>query len=255
MPKGDSETGAALPVLCVLPSDLTDVAIVVGDPGRAREAAEFLDGVREVGSNREYLTLTGTRDGVRITVASHGVGGSGAAICFEELIRGGVRTLLRAGTCGAIRKGIPDGATIIATAAVREDGVSDQLIAAPYPAVADRGVTGALAAVAADRDRPVVEGLVVTEAVFYPGAHPPRWQRYAPYGAVAVEMEMATLFVIASMRGVRAGGILAVDGNLAGDNDPDMSDYDPHREVVAGGVAAMLAIAIDAAADLAPGST
>jgi uridine phosphorylase len=64
-------------------------------------------------------------------------------------------------------------------------------------------------------------------------------------------MEMSTLYVIAAMRGVRAGGILTVDGNLVEERDADMSDYDPHRAVVAGGVTAMLEIAVDAAADLA----
>jgi uridine phosphorylase len=251
VPKGDSETSALLPVLCVRPADLTPVAIVVGDPDRARAAASLLDDVRETASNREYLTLTGTRDGRRLTVVSHGVGAPGAAICFEELIRGGVVTLLRAGTCGAIREGIHDGDTVIATAAVREDGMCEQLIAPPYPAVADRRVTAALASAADDAGRPFDEGLVVTEAVFYPGAYPPRWRNYAPFGALAVEMEMSTLYVIAAMRGARAGGILTVDGNLVEERDADMSDYDPHRAVVADGVAAMLEVAVDAAATLA----
>lgn len=253
VPQEHSETDPVLPVLCVRPRDLSEVAIVVGDPARARETAGLLDDVEEIGSNREYLTLTGLKDGARITVASHGVGASGAAICFEELVRGGVRTFIRAGTCGAIREGVRDGATIIASAAVREDGVTDQLIAAPYPAVADRGVTETLVSAAADRERPAVEGLVVTEGVFYPGAYPPRWRQYAPFGAVAVEMEMSTLFVIAAMRGIRAGGILTVDGNLAEEREADMSDYDPHREVVATGVSSMLEVAVDAAARLARG--
>ena len=79
-------------------------------------------------------------------------------------------------------------------------------------------------------------------------SEPPRWRRYTDYGAIAVEMELASLFVVASMHGARAAGILAVDGNLVTERNPDMSDYDPHREVVASGVAKMLDIAVEAAA-------
>ena len=239
-----------LPILRVSPRDLAPVAIVVGDPERARAAAALLDDAVEIGSNREYLTLAGTRDGFRLVVASHGVGAPGANVCFAELIRGGVDTLIRAGTCGGIVEDVVDGDLIIATAAVLTDGASDQLIAPGYPAVADRTVVEALAA-AARREGPVREGFVVTEATFYPGAFPPRWQSYNRYGALAVEMEMSSLFVVASMNGARAGGIVAVDGNLVAERNPDMSDYDPHRGVVREAVAAMLEIAVDAAARLA----
>jgi len=240
----------ALPILGVRPADVPDVAIVVGDPERARETATLLDETVELASNREYLTLVGSRDGVRICVASHGVGASGALVCFAELIKAGVGTLIRAGTCGAISFGIQDGEVLIATAAVREDGASDQLIGAAYPAVADRDVTRSLVRSAEARGRSCREGLVVTEAIFYPGAFPPRWQSYTDHGAMAVEMEMSALFVIASMNSVRAGGILTVDGNLVDTRSADMSDYDPHRQVVASGVSDMLEIAVDSAAAL-----
>jgi len=249
VPSPDTDS-ARLAILRVHPADLTDVAIVVGDPARARATAALLDDVEEIGDNREYLTLRGTRDGTPVVVCSHGVGASGAGVCFSELLRGGVGTLVRAGTCGAIVSGVQAGDLIVATSAVREDGTSDHLIGGPYPAVADRHVTATLASAVERAAMRVREGMVVTEANFYPGALPPRWQSYAGYGPLAVEMEMATLFILAGINGARAGGILTVDGNLVETRNPDMSDYDPHRGVVADGVASMLEIAVDAAAKL-----
>ena len=239
-----------LPILRVRAADLTDVAIVVGDPARARDTAALLDDAEEIGDNREYLTLRGTRQGAPLVVCSHGVGASGAGVCFAELVRAGVGTIVRAGTCGAIVEGVGTGDLIVATSAVREDGSSDHLIGGPYPAVADRHVTAALSDAAERAAIRVREGMVVTEANFYPGALPPRWQSYAGYGPLGVEMEMATLFVLAGINGIRAGGILTVDGNLVETRNPDMSDYDPHRGAVADGVASMLEIAVDAAAKL-----
>lgn len=237
-----------LPTLLVDPADLAPIAIVVGDPERARRLANRLDDVRAVGANREYFTWTGTAEGRAISVSSHGVGAAGANICFVELLKGGVRAFLRAGTCGAIRPGIEDGELIVATAAVREDGVSDHLVPPGFPAVADREMTGTLVRLAAESGRPAREGIVVTEANFYPGPRPARWRRYRELGPLAVEMEMSSLFVVAALNGARAAGILTVDGNLADDRDPDMSDYDPHRQVVAEGVERMLDLAVAAAA-------
>lgn len=245
--------GDRLPILCVSPAELTPVAIVVGDPGRAARVAALLDDAERIGANREYVTFSGTRGGVRLTVSSHGVGAAGANVCFAELLRGGVRTLLRAGTCGAIVEGVGDGDHIIATSAVREDAVSDHLMPPGYPAVADPVVSDALRAAARAAGTPVREGMVVTEANFYPGSEPPRWQRYRGYGPLAVEMELSSLYVLAAMNGARAGGILTVDGNLVETRRADMTDYDPHRAVVQDGVGRMLEMAVHAAATLAAG--
>lgn len=242
-----------LPILCVPSAALTPVAIVVGDPERAARTADLLDDPERLGANREYVTFSGTRGGVRLTVASHGVGAAGANVCFAELLRGGVRTFLRAGTCGAIAEGVRDGELIVATAAVREDAVSDHFIPPGYPAVADPAASEALRAAARRANVRVREGMVVTEANFYPGSAPPRWQRYRGYGPLAVEMELSSLYVLAAMNGARAGGILTVDGNLVEERSADMSDYDPHRNVVKEGVDRMLALTVDAAATLAGG--
>jgi uridine phosphorylase len=65
----------------------------------------------------------------------------------------------------------------------------------------------------------------------------------------AVEMELATLLIIAALRGVRAGGIFTSDGNWT--EKADLTEYDPHRSIVKHGVSTMLKIALHALARLA----
>jgi uridine phosphorylase len=91
-----------LPILKTRPSDLASHALVVGDPKRVALAAELLTNPEEVGYFREYRTFTGEFAAKRVTISSHGVGEAGASVCFEELIQGGVKTIIRAGTCGVI---------------------------------------------------------------------------------------------------------------------------------------------------------
>lgn len=243
-----------LPLLLVYPSQIAERALVVGDPKRAEACAALLEDAEEVGAFREYRTYTGTYNGARVTICSHGVGSSGASIAFHELFVGGVRTVIRAGTCGAMQKGIPDGSVIIATGAVRRDGTTPRLIPVEYPAVAHYQVINALLAACDQKGiTDPTTGVVVTDANFYPGLVENPRAIWIEAGAVAAEMEMATLFVMAGLRGLRAGGILVTDGNLAEDQSTsEMQDfaYNPHRDVVRKGVENMLEIGLQALVDL-----
>src|SRR5262245_48391221 len=103
-----------LPNLAVASEHIAERVIVVGDPARVEGVAAHLDTFDVVGHNREYQTVTGTKDGVSDTVASHGVGGAGASVCFEELFRGGARAIVRLGTCGGIAPSVDSGSVVVA---------------------------------------------------------------------------------------------------------------------------------------------
>jgi uridine phosphorylase len=241
-----------LPILLVPRGSITPYVLTVGDPDRVPEVARLLDGSRELGRFREYVTWQGRWNGLDLTVTSHGVGGAGAAVAFEELILGGARTIVRLGTCGSFLPEIRSGDLIVATAAVREDGVSQQLLPLSYPAVSDLAVTQAL--VDAARAHPDVRfgtGIVMTKAAFYPGALPDQREVWMQAHLAGVEMELATLLIVAALRGVRAGGILTVDGNPAEGDPEDPRVYDPHRDVVRDGKQRMIEVGLDAIGRLA----
>lgn len=242
-----TDESLTLPILGVRAVDVAARALVVGDPERCVTTAERLDDVREVGRSREYVTFTGDYHGVPVTVSSHGVGSAGAAICFEELARAGVRRIVRAGTCGGLQPGVDDGHLVVGTAAIRDDGLTDRLVAIEWPAVADPALTLALQEEAEAADTTTHVGVIHTAANFYPDtlSPEPRWRYFHRAGAVAVEMEFAALLVVAQLRGMDAGGIFTVDGNLLS-AEADMSDYAPHRSVVTEGKDAMIAAALTA---------
>ncbi|WP_082305382.1 nucleoside phosphorylase [Leucobacter japonicus] len=238
---------AELPLLRARVSDLADRALVVGDPARAARVAERLDDVRQLAANREYHVYAGTWKGVPVTVASHGVGAAGAAVCFEELARGGVTRIVRSGTAGGIQPEVVDGAIVVATGAVRADGVSHQLVPTEFPAIATPELTIALKAAAAQTGLDVHSGIVLTGDMFYPsevivGVDHHAWQRA---GIVAVEMEAAALFVIASLHGIESGAVFAIDGNPLAAKDEAMDGYDPYREIVTQAVDGALTAALD----------
>lgn len=235
-----------LPLLLVRPGDVAPLAFVCGDPARARRIADQFDEVRQVGSNREYETFTGSVQGHPVTASSHGVGAGGASVCFEELIQAGARTLIRLGTCGSLHPEAREGSLILATGAIRRDGASERLIPLAFPAVADCRVTVLLAeTLAAEPDLPWRAGLVLSEGIFYPGLLPSELETWVAAGVLAIEMEVAMLFTVAALRGVRAGALLNVDNYVF-----EREEYEPHREIVAQGTDRMIRCALRAVPSL-----
>ena len=91
-----------VPIIDIPYGKIADRVIVCGDPKRAERIAEKLEDAEVVAKSREYWTYNGTYKGVPVSVASHGVGGNGASVCFEGLILGGAKTIIRVGTCGTL---------------------------------------------------------------------------------------------------------------------------------------------------------
>jgi uridine phosphorylase len=222
---------------------ISPLVLTCGDPGRAAQIAQLCKDSRELAYNREYRTFQGSFNNRQVTITSHGVGSAGAAICFEELIKIGAKVIIRLGTCGSLSDSLSQGEHIITTAAVREDGVSPLLIPLGYPAVADAGIADALENACKRNQAPFRRGIVLASDCFYPGNLPTSLELYARSNVAGVEMECATLFVIASLRGIRAGSILTVDGNPL---KWDKGDYDPHGTKVTEGKQRMLQLGLEA---------
>lgn len=215
-----------LPILKVNSADIKSRVLTCGDPVRAAMIAGELDRAEEIAYNREYRLFNGEKDGVELTVVSHGVGAAGAAVCFEELIQGGARMIIRIGTAGSLNHEIRDGDIIVASAAVREDGLTDKLIALSYPAVASYQLVNKLEEAGKELGIKSSTGIVLTTAAFYPELEGVPNKYFSQAGVIAVEMEASALFVIAALHGVAAGAVLAIDGMAI---NFDGSNYNPHR--------------------------
>ncbi|MNU70441.1 Uridine phosphorylase [compost metagenome] len=238
---------ALLPILLINPEDLPEHVIVCGDPHRAKKISEKLTNAKELAFAREYRTFVGEYEGVRLGVVSHGVGCPGAAVCFEELAQAGVKTLIRVGTAGSFSQNYPKGSLIVSTAAVREDGLTRQLVPLAFPAVSDSTVTDTLYETAQELGGIVGKGITATIDAFFPGVLELPIEVYKKAGVLAVEMEISALFVIASLRGMRAGAIVALDGNESAEQQP----YDPHTDEVAAAVEREIEAALITLAKLA----
>lgn len=197
--------------------------ILPGDPKRCVKIAQYFDNPVLIADNREYITYTGTLDGVKVSVTSTGIGGPSASIAMEELYRCGADTFVRIGTCGGMQTEIKSGDIVIATAAVRMEGTSREYAPIEYPAVANLDVTNALVEAANEKGFIYHTGVVQSKDSFY-GQHEPeampvgyelinKWEAWKRMGCLASEMESAALFIVAGKLRARMGSCLLVLAN------------------------------------------
>lgn len=123
--------------LHLLPEQLTDRIILVGDPARVNMVAEFFDTRTFEVSSREFHTIGGTYDGKPIMCLSHGIGPDNIDIVVTELdalanvdfntreVRDDLRrlTMVRIGTSGALQPELTLGTPVIAEKSIGFDGV------------------------------------------------------------------------------------------------------------------------------------
>lgn len=191
--------------------DVAKYVLIPGDPRRVETIASFLDESQKVADYRGFVTYTGSKDGIRISVCSTGIGCPSAAIAVEELARIGAETFIRVGTTGALQKNVHMGDLVIAAAAVRADGASRNYVPIEFPAVADFNVTAALLQAARKSQQKIHFGFVLSSDAFY--ANYENLRRWSKFGVLSVEMESSVIFTIAALKKLKAGSILAVDGN------------------------------------------
>ena len=219
-----------LPCIHVAPGDIPPRVITCGDPARAERIAQRLENPKNLAKTREFWVYTGTHKGTEVAVVSHGVGCGGAAFAFESLWRAGAKGIIRTGTCGGMQPDVLAGDLVVATGACREEGVTEKMIPLSYPAIADGEVVAALMQSAKANNRPVHKGLVLTQALFYPGFLESTVKLYARAGIKAMENEVASLLVVSSLHGVKAGAIVAVDAPAF-----ELVDVDGYNQTADGG--------------------
>jgi len=205
------------------PDDIGKYVILPGDPKRCAKIAKYFDNAVQVADCREYVTFTGTLDGVKVSVTSTGIGGPSASIAMEELCDCGAHTFIRIGTCGGIRKDVIGGDIAIATASIRAEGTTREYCPIEFPAVADLDTVNALVEAGKKLGYRTHAGVMQSKDAYY-GQHRPeelpngaellrKWDCWVKMNTVGSEMESASLAIVAQYRGVRFGSCFMVAAN------------------------------------------
>ena len=123
--------------LHLLPEQLADKIILVGDPDRVKLVASNFDSIECEVANREFRTITGTYQGKRISVISTGIGCDNIDIVMNEIdalanidftsrtVNPQLKSLeiVRIGTCGGLQPHCPVGTFIASETSIGFDGL------------------------------------------------------------------------------------------------------------------------------------
>ncbi|WP_276362119.1 nucleoside phosphorylase [Daejeonella sp. H1SJ63] len=113
--------------LNLMPEDIADTIITVGDPDRVTEISRYFDSIELKKGKREFITHTGYLGKKRITVLSTGIGTDNIDIVLNELdalvnidfdnrqVKKELKSLdiIRIGTSGSVQEDIPIGSILI----------------------------------------------------------------------------------------------------------------------------------------------
>jgi uridine phosphorylase len=123
--------------LNLIPGDIANKIIIVGDPGRVDMLASLMQDIRVRKENREFHTVTGSFENTEITVISSGIGTDNIDILVNELdalfnidLNTGIvneepvsLTFIRLGTSGGLRADVPAGSCVLTETAIGFDGL------------------------------------------------------------------------------------------------------------------------------------
>jgi purine-nucleoside phosphorylase len=207
--------------------DYAGTVLLPGDPQRAAWIAEtFLDAPRCVNARRGALGFTGRYNGQPMSLQATGIGASSFLIYAHELLEYyGAKTLIRIGTCGALRAEVALRSLVISQSVRAEDAASGQVFGL-YDAGAgpDPALLALARAKAGELGITHHVGPTISSDVFY---HPKGQARFEPAqaaGAIAVDMETSALYRIAAHFGARALSICAVVDNVVTSEETDYAE-------------------------------
>jgi uridine phosphorylase len=184
-------------------ADIGEVVLLTGDPARIDRIGEHLQDARVIAQNREFYTITGTYNGMRVSGVSSGIGAPSAAIAIEELALVGAKAIVRVGTTMGVSA--PMGTFVISTGAIRHEGTSSVYLPIAYPAVPDWQLATDVIHSAKASSYQVLTGVTATYDAFYPLMAPSLIgntqldvSTLEQAGVLALDMETALLYILSA---------------------------------------------------------
>jgi len=207
------EAADLLNMVQVEPGALGKYAIVPGPIERLEPILKRLtDPVKEF-SFAGFEVYTGEVGEVQVTAANAGMYAPPAALISEILAAGGTEYMIRVGSCGAMRADIHIGDLIIVTGCIRGEGTTRYYVPESFSTLADLSVTRALIEACERLGQPFHVGTVwTTDALLRESKA--MIEEMIELKAIGVDMISSSLLTVAQLKGVKAGGILAVSDNL-----------------------------------------
>jgi uridine phosphorylase len=166
-------------------------------------------------------------DGGSCGVIARTIGGPYAVLVAEQLAVSGARVILGLTSAGRVSPSLPIPSLVVATQAIRDEGTSYHYLCPSYSVEAPTGIPDILAGELGSLGIPVFQGPVWTTDAPYRETHE-QFVSHAGSGALAVEMQAASLFAFAAARHVAVGVVAHITNAV--DHAGEPFDKGPQSE-------------------------
>ena len=196
--------------------EIADTVLLPGDPKRAKWIAEnFLENAVCYTDIRGMLGFTGTYKGKRISVQGTGMGIPSMSIYITELMKDyGVKTLIRVGSAGSYQEDVKIRDIVVALSTSTDSNINNRRFkGASFAPTVNFDLLSKVLKIAEEKNIKIKAGNILTSDEFY-NDDPSYFKKWAEFGVLAVEMETAALYTLASKYKARALSILTISDSL-----------------------------------------
>ena len=196
--------------------EIADTILLPGDPKRAKWIAEnFLENAVCYTDIRGMLGFTGTYKGKRISVQGTGMGIPSISIYITELMKDyGVKTLIRVGSAGSYQEDVKIRDIVVALSTSTDSNINNRRFkGASFAPTVNFDLLSKVLKTAEEKNIKIKAGNILTSDEFY-NDDPTYFKKWAEFGVLAVEMETAALYTLASKYKAKALSILTISDSL-----------------------------------------
>ena len=196
--------------------EIADTVLLPGDPKRAKWIAEnFLENAVCYTDIRGMLGFTGTYKGKRISVQGTGMGIPSMSIYITELMKDyGVKTLIRVGSAGSYQEDVKIRDIVVALSTSTDSNINNRRFkGASFAPTVNFDLLSKVLKTAEEKNIKIKAGNILTSDEFY-NDDPSYFKKWAEFGVLAVEMETAALYTLASKYKAKALSILTISDSL-----------------------------------------
>ena len=196
--------------------DIAETVLLPGDPKRAKWIAEnYLENFFCYTDIRGMLGFTGTYKGKRISVQGTGMGIPSMSIYITELMKDyGVKTLIRVGSAGSYQEDVKIRDIVVALSTSTDSNINNRRFkGASFAPTVNFDLLSKVLKTAEEKNIKIKAGNILTSDEFY-NDDPSYFKKWAEFGVLAVEMETAALYTLASKYKAKALSILTISDSL-----------------------------------------
>ncbi len=192
--------------------DFGEIAFISGQPQRAKMCLENLENPVKNFTFLGYTFWTGLYKGKKVTVGNGGFYAPDSAFATELVCAAGVNTIVRLGSCGALREDIQIGDFIVVDNVLRGDGATRYYVDDNFSPLVDKELSDGLVNVFKSIGSVYKGGIWTTDALFRETKE--IVNSYIEKGAIAVDMVTSPFVTVANLYKRKVCAVMAVSDNL-----------------------------------------